>query len=1088
MSERALLPYEHQLIDALGVSKEEYLAFVAAQHEYTDPKAGTVLDVRNAPVGTVALVLTVVGMIFQVAAALLAPSPSQQRQRGTPLTRDQQFAPRFGFNGTQEFAKYGDTVPLVYTNVNDNASGGVRVSTALLWGAVLSYGSSQFMQLMLSVGAARVRNIVPIRTAIGQLPLRDVTRSRAWLYYQDNGATTYANRYTDLTVQGRGVDASSDPTYRGGSQETATLFHDSGKRRGFSQVYSPSTGTVVGVTGIIPIQAAVIELTSKGKLDDPKKVPISIEGLAGWTGGDRRTLIGAGTRMVVKIEGTNNIKGDRRKNAKPSVESVKRAIREAASVFDEGSLYKLGGAIFRVESITYQSDGDIDRGAMSVAMVCETSGYTPAAPYSMKTGLSDADIKKANEDEDALLEAREEAVNERDSIPATSKNNQKKRNELDKRIAEIDAELEALKEARQEEKESKNLSTAQKQIGTKCLARIEQATYSTVTKCSAVEFALRVKAFRRLSGRAESYGEKSKDYGYKSSENGVQPRTLMYTIEYSRGDAEQPLGRVPYVFCFRNSAEQDVFVFLRFLVKQAQAGGRFASYHWKFRWTPVTEAQAEAGAGFRGYCFIRPSGKLQTVEAGGVSIQFNGGIYAFSEYPPFNEGPSDTTEWELFNLDSRSNTQFSYQQGPEVAITAVNEQSYDLWSAYGDRLYQGISTIALHAFSGRGFQDVRNITVWADEGKELRRLSPNWRAYNTSEEVAAFIDSEPSRSSSYAPDIFVDSVLDEENGIGQYARADGLDFPGLSKAKAYCEVNQLFMDGVIAQSGSWREFWAEAAPFSLLELGRVGGKDTLLPAVPANDTGQILSQAPLPISSLFNTGNILEGSYKEEYVDYGSNTQDVIVTAVYRDVERDGYFPRNNSVECRLAGVRDAVAIRETIDLSQFVTTRRQALLVSRFTCLVRNLSRKAYEWQTFPTDTFVAPGSYALLDVGMNAWDGIYSGRIMPGGALNVPLAAVLPNGEYNFLLYSGSEGTVRRNAVQVVNNVAAALAPLEGYLFVVGRPAHRSGKRTVKITQVDMDSEGLVTIQAVDHPVDDDGVSLLAKYLRDASRFDEL
>jgi hypothetical protein len=123
-----------------------------------------------------------------------------------------------------------------------------------------------------------------------------------------------------------------------------------------------------------------------------------------------------------------------------------------------------------------------------------------------------------------------------------------------------------------------------------------------------------------------------------------------------------------------------------------------------------------------------------------------------------------------------------------------------------------------------------------------------------------------------------------------------------------------------------------------------------------------------------------------------------------------------------------------------------------------------------------------------MNAWDGIYSGRIMPGGALNVPLAAVLPNGEYNFLLYSGSEGTVRRNAVQVVNNVAAALAPLEGYLFVVGRPAHRSGKRTVRITQVDMDSEGLVTIQAVDHPVDDDGVSLLAKYLRDASRFDEL
>jgi hypothetical protein len=46
---RKLLPYEYDLIDALGVTKEEYLDFVAQQHIYKDPKQGTALDIRAEP-------------------------------------------------------------------------------------------------------------------------------------------------------------------------------------------------------------------------------------------------------------------------------------------------------------------------------------------------------------------------------------------------------------------------------------------------------------------------------------------------------------------------------------------------------------------------------------------------------------------------------------------------------------------------------------------------------------------------------------------------------------------------------------------------------------------------------------------------------------------------------------------------------------------------------------------------------------------------------------------------------------------------------------------------------------------------------
>ena len=50
---RKLLPYEYDLIDALGVSKEDYLDFVAQQHIYQDVKEGTVLDARNEVVAIV---------------------------------------------------------------------------------------------------------------------------------------------------------------------------------------------------------------------------------------------------------------------------------------------------------------------------------------------------------------------------------------------------------------------------------------------------------------------------------------------------------------------------------------------------------------------------------------------------------------------------------------------------------------------------------------------------------------------------------------------------------------------------------------------------------------------------------------------------------------------------------------------------------------------------------------------------------------------------------------------------------------------------------------------------------------------------
>ena len=101
---RKLLPYEYELIATLGVSKEDYLDFVAQQHIYKDVKEGTALDVRGE---TTAIILFIVGLLLQAASLLLLMPKPQEQAEGSTQTRDQRLAPRTGFNGAQELAVYG---------------------------------------------------------------------------------------------------------------------------------------------------------------------------------------------------------------------------------------------------------------------------------------------------------------------------------------------------------------------------------------------------------------------------------------------------------------------------------------------------------------------------------------------------------------------------------------------------------------------------------------------------------------------------------------------------------------------------------------------------------------------------------------------------------------------------------------------------------------------------------------------------------------------------------------------------------------------------------------------------------------------
>jgi hypothetical protein len=374
--------------------------------------------------------------------------------------------------------------------------------------------------------------------------------------------------------------------------------------------------------------------------------------------------------------------------------------------------------------------------------------------------------------------------------------------------------------------------------------------------------------------------------------------------------------------------------------------------------------------------------------------------------------------------------------------------------------------MALSIFSGKGVQDLRSITAYVDEGKNSWVVDDSTGAYNLS-----------SSSTSYAPDIFADTVLDRLNGIGKYAKPEGVDWELLALSKRFCKNNgfgfEMFMDGVIADLTSWRQFWVDVAPYSLLEFARIGGKETLIPAIPVKSTGEATRE--ITISALFTAGNILEDSYKEEFIDYGDATQDLIATVIYRETETRDVFPRNASIVVSLVDTNENDAIRTTFDASQFITQKEQAILFGKFLCNQRRWVKRGNEFKTFPTDSPISPGSYIYVDVGLVSWDAITSGLIMEGGALNAPLTPQIADGTYSVLIHKSGEEVVSLDSITVANSASSQLASFNGYLFVLGAKTQR--KRVFRTTEVQMDEEGEVTVKAVEHPCDNENGTLLSK-----------
>jgi hypothetical protein len=1129
---RKLLPYEYQLIEQLGISKEEYLEFVAVQAAYNDPKAGTVFDIRCEPVS---IVLAVVGLIFSVASTLLRPKPKISTPQGvsvgtTPVgaptegiggqaqTREQRFSPRFGFNGQQDLAKYGDPVNLIYCNTDINPKGAVRAATSLVWSAVRSYGSSQFVQLLLVLGAGRIANINADKSAFGQVALEDLVAQNKFFYH--NNQSTGLLTWNDEDY-GR---ASEDPTFYGTVLDNPYRIQPSVKDEredGFSQAYSPGTQNAFGIYGVVPINTFVYQRNENG---DKISQRIDITANYSW---DRGEELNVGKEIIVTIENTKGERIGREDFMGQSdlFQQAQETRRTLATAFDTSGIFKLGSAVFKVVSI---DAGSPDERNMNIKIKCIEAGF---APYSGYLDLIPPKGSSGNATQVRTDPAYVDAVRVLDYLLFSDSRQARKIIGYEYGAPDaflgtvgaiyeyLDYSIENIIEGTHPDgwKPTKDIMgnptgsgqyTAEYAIGTnadtgeefayfagyyvkrrdisqdernaysvykngestitgpeslfftKALARAESASYRTVQQCNIVDFAIKSRVFKRISGRQERYG-KNNHSGYPISDNGVKNRVAMFLFKYRKA-GQTSFAIAPVIIAVSRAADIDNFNYIKFASTLATAD------YWEFKLESIAETFAEIkkhpelrdpANGSTNFLYLENSPNAVTITLPGVgTLQAAGRLINSSQgFPPLNESPRSISEWDLFNLDADSQCQFSFEAGPEFALTCVTEQQTQSFSAFPN-LYKNLSMVGLNLYSGRNLQDLRSFTAFVTHGRVSTRLD----------------QPDAVGCAAHAPDIFLDTVVDTEDGIGKYAKIEGVDVAQLTKTKRFCRKNKLFMDGIIADTTNWRQFWVDAAPFSLLEFARIGGRETLIPAIPYDEnTGEM--DRKVNVSALFNQGNILESSYKEEHLDYGSSVQDLIATVVYRGADVNGTFSANRAIEVKLKDTQEVDAVRETFYVSQFVSTREQAVLYGKFLCNIRRHIKVAIEFKTFPTMDPISPGAFIYVDIGQNSWDGIRTGIVGPGGVLNIPMDNSLLDASYEFLLYQSGMGVVSRTAT-TSGNTAATLADLDGYLFVLGQKT--TTRRVFRVTEVEMDEEGEITVRGTNYPCTSDGLSEIADF----------
>jgi len=262
VSTMPLLPYEKQLIEALGCTEEEYREFVQQieRRAYARPAGYEhILDIRMDVVSIV--ISLVIGVALSAASYLLTPKPKldsarspRQKQLGS-IQGLANYSPTQGFESIQDLASYGNVVPIAFTKREDQpegySTGGLVISPSLVWSRLKSWGSFQVLEMIAVAGQGSMAKPDRAGLFLGNNALDGIFDDKFQFYWNGGYEVTGPNsrlRGANLRYGTLGIPAAPPYTEDAFTCPTSVGVNDNG----FCGAFTPSNQSRFGVYAGIP--------------------------------------------------------------------------------------------------------------------------------------------------------------------------------------------------------------------------------------------------------------------------------------------------------------------------------------------------------------------------------------------------------------------------------------------------------------------------------------------------------------------------------------------------------------------------------------------------------------------------------------------------------------------------------------------------------------------------------------------------------------------------------------------------------------------------------------------------------------------
>ncbi len=633
------------------------------------------------------------------------------------------------------------------------------------------------------------------------------------------------------------------------------------------------------------------------------------------------------------------------------------------------------------------------------------------------------------------------------------------------------------------------------------LFRVAIANFSTLRECRIVEVCIRSSLGIRIGGLCNfrdtlTYEQIDDRACYDKEGNKIQPgdyltvdifnsgqmnsseeRYSFFRIRYREAGTTDAFTELAPCFGVRGNTQQPIFNDFRLVMPTTK--------RWEFQIEPLSGWEIRSGTA-TGDLELIDSGltTVRTIAINDVTVSFRGVVTPSGPFASagvrntdgrakfqlatalrggngeigigYTDGISYLDRWgKLAEAFVYEEVRSSAESGPEHEIVNINEIVPNAVAPQYDRL----AILGFNARSGSEFQQFGQLSA-----QVTKALAAGTHLF---------------------PELLEDVMTDPDYGRGDQISAEQIDAASFAASAAWCRDRLMFYDGGITSRINLRQSAADIAAAHLLIFGESGGRFWLRPAWP----GTVGSPQPVVIQGIFTAGNISEGSFSLEYLP-PEDRRPIQVSARYREerlsvnLDNPGVFPVEMEVLVREAAPHGADTDPiESLDLSDYCTSRQHAIDAAKFVVRMRRIPDHAIKFETTHEGIVapIQPGDFIRVAMDFINVNELRNGAVLGNGSL--VSTQPFEDGSYSVFAWDGTSTTEPEITTLYVNGNGATASP-SGIIFTLVNEITQTS--TYQIERITPTEDGRFSIEAVHMPTTDTGILEIADGFDEASNWE--